>query len=49
MIFDMWFFILAPYSFQTLPVKQLQLCFYFTDLLRIAHPLIWYDLFFYIG
>ena len=47
MIFDVWFFILTPYSFSMLPAKyrMLQLCFNYTDLLRIEHPLIWYDLF----
>ena len=47
MIFDVWFFILTPYSFPTLPVKHtaLQLCSNYTDRLKFEHPLIWYDLF----
>ena len=44
MIFDVrfFYFILTPYSFPTIPVKHTM---FYTDLLRIAQPLIWYDLF----
>ena len=42
-----FFFILTHYSFPPLPVKDtmLQLCFNYTYLVRIEHPLIWYYLF----
>ena len=47
MIFDVWFFILTPNSFPMLLVKHtmLLLCFNYTYLLRLEHPLIRYDLF----
>ena len=47
MIFNVWFFVLTANSFPMLSVKNmmLQLCLSYTDLLRIEHPLIWYDLF----
>ena len=38
---------LTPYSFPKLPAKYttFQLCFIYTDQLKIKLPIIWYDLF----
>ena len=48
MIFDVYYFFnFDSLLILTLPVKHpmLQLCFIYTNLPRIEHPLIWYDLF----